>query len=362
VKKIIVVILFTFIHSAIQAQITIDMNDMPSPGDTIRISNGLITPTIDPVPAGPNHTWDFSSLQWVTQSIDTFLNISQTNPTYQLIFVNLPINPNRANVAAKGNFPVPPFISGYVTDIYNFYYNSSASYKQVGFGAMLAGIATPIPFNNKDVIYNFPLNYNNTDSSDSDLSLSIPGLGYYGFNQHRVNVCEGWGTLITPYGTFNSLKIKSTLNIHDTIFLDTLGQGFGADRPLTREYKWIGKSKSIPLLEIITQVINGQETVTSVRYQDSIRNPVGINEIRPSHEFAIYPNPASRQITISGLLFKDAINSEIKIFDMPGKQVKTISNAAGSFHTISIADLRSGIYFIQIIVNDKLSMHKLLIE
>ncbi|MBL0072144.1 MAG: hypothetical protein IPP34_10195 [Bacteroidetes bacterium] len=57
------------------AQITIDNNDMPSVGDTFRVSNGLISPTIDPVPTGASFTWDFSMLQPVSQDVDTFIDV-----------------------------------------------------------------------------------------------------------------------------------------------------------------------------------------------------------------------------------------------------------------------------------------------
>lgn len=366
-KKLTLFILFIALTFFAKAQITITDSDMPNTGDTIRVSIGQITAAIDPVPTGVNYTWDFSTLQWISQTIDTFLSISQTDPTYQLIFANLPFNPNRANLAARGTFPIPPVPGLTITDIYNFYYNSSASYKQVGFGANINGFATPAPYNSKDVIYNFPLNYNDIDSSDSDFSLSIPGLGYYGFNQHRVNNCEGWGTLITPYGSFNVLKVKSTLNVHDSVYLDTLGLGFGADRPVANEYKWLGTAQSIPLLQINTTINLGNETITSIVYRDSLRFPLSVAEITfPVESFSVYPNPVSGSFSIALSLKKSTIAKGI-IYNAMGEEATVIIDEmlpAGS--TVKIVNSKSsglaaGVYTIQLTIDGTSLVQKLVI-
>lgn len=281
----------------IQAQITIDNNDMPSVGDTFRVSNGLISPTIDPAPTGPSFTWDFSTLQPVSQDVDSFIDVSSTGSFYSVVFSNIPFNPYRSNVAAQGpNFPTLPQIS--VSDVYYFYYNSSASFAQSGYGASINGFPTPLPFNNKDKVYQFPLNFGNTDSSDSDYQITIPGLGFYGHDQRRVNEADGWGTLITPFGTFNTLRVKSVINSHDSLYLDTLGIGFGFQNAPVTEYKWLGDNEGIPLLQINTSLNFGTEIVTSIRYRDSLRVLSGLpaDEISEAYNVTLYPNPASAQI------------------------------------------------------------------
>ncbi len=286
--------IFRFSHG----QITVNNNDMPSPGDKKRVSIGMIMPGINLNATGANHLWDFSNLQWISQDVDTFLNISQTGATYQIVFANVPLNPNRANVATKSTLQAPPVGGITISDVLAFYYNSTSSFKQVGYGAGINGFPTPIPFNNHDIIYPFPLNFGNTDSSNSDFSLSIPGVGYYGYNQKRVNVCDGWGTLITPFGQFNVLRVRSTITARDTLYLDTLGFGFGFNRPLSREYKWLGKNHDIPLLQINTTVgFGNMETITLIRYQDSLRT-LDTHTPESFTHLAVYPNPASDVIAV----------------------------------------------------------------
>ena len=68
-KKIIFVFLFVFISLGLSSQITISRDDMPDAGDTIRISNALISNTFDPSQTGSDFNWDYSSLIPQTQVV-----------------------------------------------------------------------------------------------------------------------------------------------------------------------------------------------------------------------------------------------------------------------------------------------------
>ncbi len=336
-----------------KAQITITDSDMPSVNDTFRVSNGLITPAIDPVPTGSAFTWDFSSLQWISQDVDSFISVSSTGPVYSIVFVNIPFNPYRANLAARGpDLPSVPQIT--LTDVNYFYYNSGGGYDLSGYGALINGLPVPIPFNNKDRIYDFPMNFGNMDSSDSDFQISLPGLGFYGHDQHRVNEVDGWGTLITPYGTFNTLRVKSTITSNDSLYLDSLGTGFGFALPQTTEYKWLGNNQGIPLLQINTTMTPfGIEIISSIRYRDSLRVLTGVPELQTSEfKFDIYPNPVATNIYID-LISDKAEDVNLVLFNAMGQQVKElfsgVKNAGHQqmiFNTSEMLDA-DGIYFIQ---------------
>lgn len=316
-----IIILFFGLTVALQstAQITIDNGDLPTAGDKKRVSIAQIVPGINLSATGANHLWDFSTLQWVSQDVDTFLTIAQTGITYQVVFANIPLNPNRANLATKSTLQAPPIGGISISDVEAFFYNSTASYKQVGYGAGINGFPTPIPFNNHDIIYNFPLNFNDIDSSNSDFNLGIPGLGYYGYTQKRVNICDGWGTLITPFGQFDVLRVRSTITGRDTVHLDTLGFGFGFNRPVAREYKWLGKNHDIPLLQINTTLgFGGTETINLIRYQDSLR-VLSVNELKDfSAQVFVYPNPATEIIMID-LSVQKRDDFTVQFYSIEGK-------------------------------------------
>lgn len=301
--------LFTLLLLAVamgaSGQITVTTSSIPVAGDTFRFSNAQITQAIDPVPTGPNFVWDFSFLTPISQDIDTFRSVTSTGATYAIYFADVGFNSNRANQAKKGTLGVPnvPLGGGVsISDVVAFYYKSNTLYQQTGIGATINGIGVPIGFSNKDVIYRFPMNYGDTDTSASDYSVSIPNLGYYGHDQVRISEVDGWGTLTTPFGTFNTLRLKSSITGNDTLFLDTLGFGFQFQSAPRTEYKWLGSSKSIPLLEIVTSSgpFGGTQQVTSVIYRDSIRSFTSIDE----NEFSIgtmnvFPNPVNDWVTVS---------------------------------------------------------------
>ncbi|MFN0189360.1 MAG: T9SS type A sorting domain-containing protein [Bacteroidia bacterium] len=286
-KKVYSILLSFLLPVISSAQITITNADLPSSGDQIQFSQAAITTPVDLTLTGTSYLWDFSMLQHTSQDVDTFLSVLSTPLIYALVFG---FNSNQAkrgiDLSAVPQVPI--------SDVYGFYNKSSNNYKQTGYGASITGLTTPISFNNDDIIYDFPITFGNMDSSDSDYSIIIPGLATAIGSQHRVNVVDGWGDITTPYGTFNALRIVSTLTGEDSIYLDTLGFGFGLPRALTREYKWLSTGQDIPILQINTTELLGIETVTLIKYRDSLRVPVSVQEIRVEDlQLSLSPNPSN---------------------------------------------------------------------
>jgi hypothetical protein len=119
-------------------------------------------------------------------------------------------------------------------------------------------------------------------------------VAYLSQKRKRVNKPDAWGTLVTPLGTFNTVRVVSRLMDHDSVaFGGTPGVGF--DLPVTREYKWLAKQTHVPVLTIITQVVGGRETVTSVQYRDSYRRlgPLAARDAATNAALSAYPNPSA---------------------------------------------------------------------
>jgi len=372
-KKLKLSIFLLFLFSInINAQITIDQADLPAANDTFRVSIGdILQVNIDPVPTGVNFTWDFSMLTPTSQNVDSFIDESAPGSTYALIFIDLGLNPNRANQAARGSVfgGLPQIPGGNIGDIYNFYYKNASQYKQVGVGANIMAQDVPLAFDNKDIIYNLPLNYNDVDSCDADASLSLPGLGYYAFTQHRVSTVEGWGTLITPYGSFNTIKVKSVVTGHDTLYLDTLSIGFGVDRQLVTEYKWLGVGEGIPLLQINTTDAGGTEVITSIRYRDSVRAVfTAVNDIEDENQsLSVMPNPLTDKSVI-GIKLRKSNAMRIELLDVTGKLISVLADKLmleGSNEIImdkNALQLKSGVYFIKAYGDKTIMVEKIIVE
>ncbi|HTA62335.1 MAG TPA: gliding motility-associated C-terminal domain-containing protein [Bacteroidia bacterium] len=282
VKKLLLASALFFGLYTASAQITITSADMPNPNDNILISVNTSLANFQPNLTGANYTWDYSKLIPDSQRYVSFVPPA-SSPYPLFIFLG-----GGASYGTRNYTPdalpwsligggTPP------TNAYDFYKNSGASYNFIGEG--LTEGTTMIPAYNSvpDRVYAFPMNYLNKDSSNSVLSIPIPNQFYYGKRQKRVNQVDGWGTLITPYGTFNALRVKSTLTIVDTIYIDTVHLGFKIPRPITYEYKWFGVGSKIPLLEIDATATGGNNiTVTRANWQDSLLKPIAVSFIQQS--------------------------------------------------------------------------------
>ncbi len=279
----VLVIIPTFLFS----QITINQSDMPSDGDTIRTSTSVDVGLINFEETGVNFTWDFSNMIPISQTVDTFVSVAETPWLYQLIFFS-------SSNLAKKLLEFDQYPGFQLTDTYEYYKNSSSDFRLVGNAVTISGIPLPNKFQDPDIIYKFPLNYGNTDSSLSSYEISIPGIGYSSGTKKRVNHADGWGTLITPYGSFPAIRVKSFIRQFDSLYIDSLGIGF----PVTREYyeyKWLGDGFGIPLCQI-----KDDGLLPTISYIDSVRSLfVGEKELTlTDRQVEVYPNPSNGEFHI----------------------------------------------------------------
>lgn len=332
---------------SLTGQITLTNNDMPSAGDTIRKSTGLNIDFTDPEETGEDYTWDFSQLIPIVQSVDTFVKVTDTPLFYWLFYLT------SANLASPviADSPIPEIP---LTDVYQFYNNSSDKYEDVGFAATLFSIPIPLKYDDPDLLYDFPMNYGDEFSSTSVFELGLEDVGYIYVERQRANTVDGWGTLITPYGTFDVLRVKSEVTEYDSIYLDSLEIGIPVNIEYI-EYKWMGKGQKIPLLKITDNLLS-----FVVEYRDSLRtestdieDPVLINE----DYLSIYPNPASAYLNISG--FEPGTEGELHIYNLEGRLVYSskvggeLPGNPGLRIDLNAIGIKSGQYIFQLTTDNK---------
>jgi hypothetical protein len=224
----------------------------------------------------------------------------------------------------------------------------------------------------QDAIYNFPLDYGDMDTCDSEFGPPsiIPLPFYYGQKIHRENEVDGWGTLITPFGTFASLRIKSTLAIRDT-FADSSGMGFAFPRPLQYEFKWLTAGGKIPYLQVNAVDAGGTPAVTQISYRDSMRAGVigiGIDELAISPlQFSIYPNPSHNYFLLEYSLDVPA-EVTMELFSLDGKRVTLLSGqkqtAGRHIEVVSRQKhaIASGTYFVRLKAAEREGTGKVLVR
>lgn len=345
------------------AQITITKADMPQPGDTVRLSTTTKTGGLPAFAVtGANYTWDYSKLVQASQTIDTFLSVSSTPFAYQFFFNNIILYPSYAATVAQ-SAPNPPTIPPVtITNVINYYKATSSAYESVGFGANIEGVPTSVKDDSIDYMYRFPMNYGNADSSNSGYHLTIPLIGYYGQSQHRVNHVDGWGTLITPYGTFQTLRVTTEIFAKDTLYIDTLHFGQSLAVPEQLQYKWFALGEKLPLLQINETVVLSNPVLTSIVYRDSARSaPNGLAEVNSSMDgIKVFPNPAGSTVYI--ISHSNINNAEIRIYNISGqlvmqKQAGNISK--NSPYGVSINNLAQGTYYLKLVNDGSTQVYKI---
>lgn len=280
-----------------QTSPVITRTDMPVPTDTLRQSMAapLLPGSVPPLTQrGPNQTWNYSTLVPIAQNVARFTAVPN-QPLYTFTFNSVLSGSNRATVAAPQTIPLPPGITLPVTDPYQFYNASAADFRSVGYGASLSGTAIPITYANaaqQDVIYRFPVSYASAaDSSNSFFSVSVPGTGYLSQRRKRVNRVDAWGTLTTPFGTFQTVRVVTRIEDQDSV--SAMGINQGITLPVMREYKWLAVGQHVPLLTITTTRVGNQDVVASVEYRDIYRRLSVLSTANhlPETALSLYPNP-----------------------------------------------------------------------
>lgn len=317
------------------AQVIIGEDDMPAVNDTLRYRTTLAT-GVDVDFTGEGVTWNMSTLAPQLEGADTMVSVGSTPLLYQLYFNNPFLYPqNRANFAVKGmDFSLMAFT---LSDVYDYFRADANGFFNVGFGANLNGLPTSVRRQPIDRIYAFPLEYGDTDVSNSSFNVSVPTLLYFGQDQVRTTVVDGWGTLILPADTFEVLRVKSTLQRTDTVYVNQLGTGFRIPEPETIEYKWLAPGMGKPVLEVIA--IGGVPATAEFYYEpDEVITAVAAAQ---RTDLRVYPNPARAEVFVPV-----ATTGRLVLRDIAGRIVLERNVQAGALERLDLSGFSEGSYLL----------------
>ncbi len=238
-----------FVASKSLGQIIVTDSSSPAAGENIIYSQSRYS--VDVNSTGPNHTWDFSGVISYNQDTYKFASPANISSAYSTPFNgDIGLDLKNPNVAGS----------------YAFFKSSSSDFRQVGLGITvpIINLPTPLPYSSPDIVYRFPMKYGNTDSCIYGGKASILGTSAR-ISGKRVDTVDGWGVIITPYKTYNCLRIKSVVTEFDTL----------AGTPQNNsaiQYKWISNSEHIPVFQ--ANVIPNGSGGTSMHlfYSDSYKD------------------------------------------------------------------------------------------
>ena len=334
-------------NSGLHAQIIVNTQDLPSAGDTVRYSQ-VFGPSFEDLAldnTGEGVNWDYSWLEVFTQEVDTFVQVGDAPFLYQFFFNNAFLYPESySNLATT----IPDFAVGDFSfeNPYAFYSNDEDSYRATGFGVTVTGLPISVPNNGNELLFVFPTEYGNTFASDFETSLEVPGLFTWEQTGTRSVEVDAWGTLTTPFGTFEVLRQVALREASDSTYIDLLEVGVNLPRFPERIYSWVTEGMHGPVLEVTTQDVFGTETVTAIRYQDSIleeETPDNVQEFSQM-DVVVYPNPSSGSVRLqtsdTGLL-------NVNLFNTKGQLVYVTLARAGE--ELRLEHLPIGHYALQVV-------------
>lgn len=369
-KKIFITVccLYTFTANA-QSPITLTRLDFPRPTtasilpDSVLFTNVPLSNTIDETITGSNSNWNMMNLTGGTIGYQHYLPMSATPLIFQLTFLSCDYAQPLLGNNIIGNLPVSD-----AYEYYNYAGTSSNRLEIKGFGANvdISGVTLPLPaiYSSPDVIYKFPIAYGNIDSSNSgySITLPLPTIGDVTFkrNQTRVNEVDGWGSITTPAGTFDVLRVKSSIDRIDSVILSLVPIPLGfPSKPI--EYKWLGATKKMPVLQVNGTVFAGNFTPSGINYWG--QEPSFLEPLNAHTTGILFPNPTSENCTIVYSLSKTC-DVGMYLSDLNGKYVGEFhfKNQQAGKHSeiLPLNSVSKGAYILKCISNNEVLALKLI--
>jgi hypothetical protein len=329
------------------AQTTINASDFPGKGDTVRYSNSNQF-NLDYLTTGANVYWNFADLTANSQTLVKHFDVDEADFFTQSLFGSFVTPTYRASYYLPARELPLATLSGFlnlpIDEIYRFYRKTENQVTAIGLSISTGEFAVAKRADTIEVAYQFPMVYEQSYNSSGYVDLDLSAFAPFALRQYRTRQSEvdGWGTLITPYGSFDCLRIHHIINERDSIYIDL---GFGPfwipiPVPTIHEYEWLTKQQKGPVLKVKANEVLGNQLVNEVMYRDNFRLDLNVSiDEQAISNVKIYPNPVQDVLKIFGV--KE--NSAIKIFNMLGKII--IDEMYIDF--MNIKDLESGTYLIQ---------------
>lgn len=305
-KKTIFFSIFILSHFSF-SQITYNSSDYAAQNESFLVSHstsGIVGN--DFVQTGANYNWNYSNL--IPSSQETLLYQNPNTAGYKNIWCLYNGYIFNCNSQFNTNFSLATKLTnglqlqGFgLTNVIDHLKLSTTSLlnKMIGSSITLNGTSVPFvaSYQTPDVLYQFPINFNDNYTNNNSLSIDLTNLGapiQYASQGQRTNSVEGWGSLTTPFGTFaNVLKMKTT--VVNNITITTSGTPL-QNTITTISYKWFDPAYGIPVLQVDGNEVASQFIPTDITYFDIQRclTPTALFASLPfGNDFSTTTNNAS---------------------------------------------------------------------
>ena len=330
----ITVILNFFAIVNLHSQITIGNNHIPIFGDQF-IIHDVDTTGVNPGGSGANQTWNFSSINVLTDSV-VFNWVDPATTPYAASFPNADI--------AECN------------QIGCYYYTfAGGDLSNIGSGVgdtiQLITILT-----DPEIVFKVPFTYTNTytDNFSGTVNAAVTIIR----NGTITKTADAYGTIILPTGTYNNvLRINFLEDVTDSIAGIPV-----VTRTVTDNYSWYSAQYKFPIFSISISTFHSDadQTVTKSAVLTTLNTSVGVTPIgnQVVNEYKLhqnYPNPFN---PFTSITFDIVRTSDVKlvVYDALGREVSELVNESlsnGSYKVdFNASELTSGVYFYKLSAGD----------
>ncbi len=336
-----ITLLAAFFGFAASAQPVYNSADFATVGEVFAVSTAGNFIGLDFAQTGAGQNWDYSSMTQLSLENSSWMDPNAAGYKTSWCFMNNYILNcdsqfnsafNLAGQEAEG-FELEGFG---VTNPVNHYFLSANALTSKMLGATVATQNGDIPYTVTytipDVVYQFPIAFNDNYTNDSSLAFDLNAFGYplsATGTTSRTNHVEGWGQLVTPAATYASvLKMKTVAVTNQQITFE------GESVPLMEtviSYKWFDPAFGMPVLEVSGMEVEGIFLPTVVRF---VGEALSTNE-NLSERLSILPNPTSGNLEMS----RDILISQVNVYNSMGMKVSD---------TLDLSNLSSGMYLVEV--------------
>lgn len=318
-----------FSAASVSAQITITQSDVPQPGSQASMAVDLTGNFTPQAASATAQIWNYAAL--TNTQTNGYFFVSPSSTPYSNAFPSSTLADSVAYASGDTYFVTTP--SGFFG---------------TGYGESKDGYPVALTLHPYYEQIPLPATYGATDGGisrgDSEMAIN-----YMGFDSGKANIViqyadtvDAWGTMTTPYGTYNVIRQKHYDVTIDSILVHShLGWiVYEANRNVTYMYRWYANNFSYYFATMQMDHTNTHDSI--VQWFNGFT--AGINNISSSHYTTVYPNPCQTQLTFN---CSSPVARQITVFDMTGRQLseQEIRNGMLIMNTSSFP---AGMYFYRV--------------
>jgi hypothetical protein len=335
-------VLFLSFFVGISSQITVSVADFANSGDTVRISQAAGT-GLDFASTGSNYTWDFSALSATSQYLKEYNPIGFAS---LLVFGTYgpvaPTNYRASYFNPTNDLPLDQlsqFLPVSLSDLNQYTKRMTDSITSLGYSISVNGQGVPFKSDTIETRYKLPLHYNDYHYSRGYTYIDLNPVIDFKIKQYRqrtTNV-DGWGTITTPKGTFQALRLRHDIAEIDSVYQTFFGAGqwFGTPPTQSTEYEWFANGEK----EWVLKATETNGTVNQVEYQEDYLG-LDASLIESSLDVSIGPNPVHETLLIDS---KSPVYLA-QIYDAAGRLVLSTSLNNVLNYSLDLNVLHAGTY------------------